>query len=380
MPAQSILQIVSGFKPSVDGMGDFARRLGDALHRHSGIRSHFLVYRTPKTAFDPDEIRAEIQPNTLSYPGEATPAAAAEAIAELRRTRDFGCALLHYGPYGYSSIGEPAAFVALIEELARSLPVLVFFHETFASGVPWKRAFWTSRQQRSSMIRLLELAQVSFTSNAKYMRRLEAMSHSVRPLVKIPIFSNIGEPANLQPLADRSRQLVIFGQLVTRIRLYREQRQALEAICRKLRIESIVDVGSGQSPHIPATLAEIPVQSRGWMDENTLSLLMADSVAGIIGYWPDVWEKSGVLAAYQAHALVPILVELEPRHIPAPSYLPYILPDEVLRLSDKENSVPDAVLQKIADASHAYYMQYQSVNRCAEVIAASAAQGVASGI
>lgn len=380
MPAQSILQIVSGFKPSVDGMGDFARRLGDALHRHSGIRSHFLVYRTPKTAFDPDEIRAEIQPNTLSYPGEATPPAAAEAIAELRRTRDFGCALLHYGPYGYSSIGEPAAFVALIEELARSLPVLVFFHETFASGVPWKRAFWTSRQQRSSMIRLLELAQVSFTSNAKYMRRLEAVSHSVRPLVKIPIFSNIGEPANLQPLADRSRQLVIFGQLVTRIRLYREQRQALEAICRKLRIESIVDVGSGQSPHIPATLAEIPVQSRGWMDENTLSLLMADSVAGIIGYWPDVWEKSGVLAAYQAHALVPILVELEPRHIPAPSYLPYILPDEVLRLSDKENSVPDAVLQKIADASHAYYMQYQSVNRCAEVIAASAAQGVASGI
>ena len=380
MPAQSILQIVSGFKPSVDGMGDFARRLGDALHRHTGIRSHFLVYRTPKTAFDPDEIRAEIQPNTLSYPGEATPAAAAEAIAELRRTRDFGCALLHYGPYGYSSIGEPAAFVALIEELARSLPVLVFFHETFASGVPWKRAFWTSRQQRSSMIRLLELAQVSFTSNAKYMRRLEAVSHSVRPLVKIPIFSNIGEPANLQPLADRSRQLVIFGQLVTRIRLYREQRQALEAICRKLRIESIVDVGSGQSPHIPATLAEIPVQSRGWMDENTLSLLMADSVAGIIGYWPDVWEKSGVLAAYQAHALVPILVELEPRHIPAPSYLPYILPDEVLRLSDKENSVPDAVLQKIADASHAHYMQYQSVNRCAEVIAASAAQGVASGI
>ena len=380
MPAQSILQIVSGFKPSVDGMGDFARRLGDALHRHSGIRSHFLVYRTPKTAFDPDEIRDEIQPNTLSYPAEATPPAAAEAIAELRRQQDFGCALLHYGPYGYSSIGEPAAFVALIEELARSLPVLVFFHETYASGMPWKRAFWTNPQQRSSMVRLLELAQVSFTSNAKYMRRLETMSRTGHPLVKIPIFSNIGEPANLRPLANRSRQLVIFGQLVTRIRLYREQHEALEAICRKLRIESVVDVGSGQSPHIPATLAGIPVQSRGWMDENALSLLMADSVAGIIGYWPDVWEKSGVLAAYQAHALVPILVKLEPRHIPAPSYLPYILPDEVLRLSDKENSVPDAVLQKIADDSHAYYMQYQSVNRCAEAIAASAAQGAAYGI
>jgi hypothetical protein len=380
MPAQSILQIVSGFKPSVDGMGDFARRLGDALERHSGIRSHFLVYRTPKTAFDPDEIRDEIQPNTLSYPAEATPAAAAGAIAELRSKQGFDCALLHYGPYGYSSIGEPAAFAALIEELARSLPVLVFFHETYASGMPWKRAFWTNSQQRASIVRLLEVAQVSFTSNAKYMRRLETMSRTGRPLVKIPIFSNIGEPSNLRALTDRSRQLVIFGQLVTRIRLYREQRQALEAICQKLKIESVVDVGSGQSPHIPATLAGISVQSKGWMDEDSLSRLMGDSIAGIIGYWPDVWEKSGVLAAYQAHALVPILVELEPRHIPAPSYLPYILPDEILRLSDKENSVSDAVLQKIADASHAYYMQYQSVNRCAEVIAASSAQGVTPAI
>jgi len=378
MPAQSILQIVSGFKPSVDGMGDFARRLGDALHRHSGIRSHFLVYRAPKTGFDSDKIREEIQPNTLSYAAAATPAAEAEAIAELLHNRGFDCALIHYGPYGYSSVGEPAAFVALIEELARNLPVLVFFHETYASGKLWERAFWTNPQQRSSMTRLLEAAQVSFTSNAKYMLRLETMSRTGRPPVKIPIFSNIGEPANLRPLQERPRQLVIFGQLVTRIRLYREQRQTLEAICGKLRIESVIDVGSGKSDHIPATLAGIAVQSRGWMDEDSLSRLMADSIAGIIGYWPDVWEKSGVLAAYQAHALVPILVELEPRHIPAPSYLPYILPEEVLRLTGKENSVSDAVLQKIADASHAYYMQYQSVNRCAEVIAASAAQGVAS--
>lgn len=182
MPAQSILQIVSGFKPNVDGMGDFARRLGDALHTQSGIRSHFLVYRSPKTALDP----AEILPNTLSYPTEASPGAAARAVTALRRHRDFDCALLHYGPYGYSSVGAPAEFVGLIEELSQTLPVLVFFHETYASGMPWKRAFWTNRQQRSSIVRLLEVAQVSFTSNAKYMQRLEKMSRIGRPLVKIP--------------------------------------------------------------------------------------------------------------------------------------------------------------------------------------------------
>jgi hypothetical protein len=373
MPTQSILQIVSGFKPSVDGMGDFARRLGDALERHRGFRSHFLVYRQPKTPFD----TREILPNTLSYPSEPSPLAASAAIRELRLHHEFDCALVHYGPYGYSSIGEPAAFVQIIEELARTLPVLVFFHETYASGMPWQRAFWTNRQQRSSMVRLLAAASASFSSNAKYMRRLERMSRTGRPLLKIPIFSNIGEPENLRPLAERRRQLVIFGQLVTRIRLYREQRQALESICAKLRIESVVDVGSGQSPHIPATLAGVAVQSKGFMDENTLSDLLADSVAGVIGYWPDVWEKSGVVAAYQAHAMVPILVELEPRHIPAPSYLPYVLPAEVARLSDKSGHVSDSVIQKIADDSHAYYMRHQSVNRCAESIASAAAQSVA---
>jgi hypothetical protein len=257
--------------------------------------------------------------------------------------------------------------------------VLIFFHETYASGMPWRRAFWTNREQRTSIARLLQVARVSFTSNAKYMRRLEKMSGTGTPPVKIPIFSNIGEPDNLRPLAGRSRRLVIFGQLVTRIRLYREQRQALESICQKLRIESVVDVGSGQSDYIPAALAGIAVKSTGWMEEDSLSKLMADSIAGIIGYWPDVWEKSGVLAAYEAHGLVPILVELEPRQIPAPSYLPYVQPAEILRLSDEENRVSDAVLQKIVEATYAYYMQYQSVNRCAEVIAASATQNAVSG-
>jgi hypothetical protein len=367
MAIQSILQIVSGFKPSVDGMGDFGRRLGDALWREQGIRSHFMVYRAPKTAFD----AAEILPNTVSYPAAATPAAALEAIAALRRDliggQDFDCALVHYGPYGYSSVGEPAVFVSAIEELARTMPVLVFFHETYASGWPWRRAFWTNRQQRSSIVRLLAVAKVSFSSNEKYMRRLSRMQGSGRPLIKIPIFSNIGEPGSLRPLRERSRQLVIFGQLVTRVRLYREQRAALEAICRKLRITSVVDVGSGKSEHVPATLAGVGVTSMGFMDEDALSLLMADSIAGVVGYWPDVWEKSGVVAAYEAHGLVPILVELEPRYIAAPAYLPYVLPEEIARLSGE-----DAAIEKIADDAHAYYMRHQSVLRCAEAIAAAA--------
>ena len=372
MQTISILQIVSGFKPSVDGMGDFARRLGSALWQLSGIQSHFLVYRTPDSSFNHDEIL----PNTLTYCLEPSASAFIEEIDRLQQKRSFDCALLHYGPYAYSRNGAPAEFVEEIEELAEDTRLLVFFHELYSSGPPWKRAFWTNSQQRNSVVRLLQMADVAFTSNAKYMQRLAALNATGSKLIKIPIFSNIGEPEKLRPLALRSRQLVIFGQLPTRVRLYREHRQALEDVCRKLRIEKVIDVGSGKSEHIPKIVAHAQVRSTGWMDENQLSSLMADSIAGVVGYWPDVWEKSGVMASYQAHALVPILVELEPRLLPAPAYVPYILAENILNISADRGSIPDSDIQKIADAAHEYYVRNQSVNRCAEVIAASkSAQG-----
>lgn len=370
MEAKPILQIVSGFKPDVDGMGDFARLLGNTLWQQSKLRSHFLIYRTPQTPFDANEIL----PNSLSYSVEASPSACLKEVARLRSQNSFDCALLHYGPYAYSSTGETAAFVEAIKELAKDMRLLVFFHEIYASGMPWKRAFWTNHQQRKSSGRLLDVAAAAFTSNEKYMQRLRDVNTAGCPLTKIPIFSNIGEPGSLRPLAQRSKQLIIFGQLVTRVRLYRDYRRDLESVCKKLGIETVVDVGSGQSPRIPNRLAGATVRSTGWMDERQLSNLMADCIVGIVGYWPDVWEKSGVIAAYQAHALVPVVVEAERRSITAPPDLPYVLAEGIAGLPDKDGAVFNASLQQIADAAHSYYMRNQSVHRCAEVITKSAIQ------
>jgi hypothetical protein len=370
MHSKSILQMVSGFKPSIDGMGDFARRLGNVLWQRSNFRSHFVVYRTPAIPFD----AREIHPSSISYPTKTSPSAFFEEVAKLRRQHNFDCALLHYGSYAYSPNGRPAAFVEMIEELAKDMRVLVCFHEVYASGMPWKRAFWTKREQRESARKLLRIASAAFTSNSEFMQGLEALNDAGRTLTKIPIFSNVGEPESLRPLEHRSRQLVVFGQLTTRTRLYRNHRKALENVCRRLRIERVVDAGSGESSQIPHMLAGVEVRSTGEMDEQALSDLMADSIAGIVSYSPDVWEKSGVIAAYQAHALVPILVELKPRRIPAPSYLPYILAKDIPHLSGENGWVSDASIQQIAGAAHEHYMRSQSVSRCADLIAECAIQ------
>jgi hypothetical protein len=365
MERASILQIVSGFKPSIDGMGDFARLLGDSLYRQHQIRSHFAVFRPAKSPFD----ASEIAPNTISYPATADIASYAEQLQSLVRQGSFHCALLHYGPYGYSSIGKPAALVDAIAQLAVQIPVLTFFHESYSSGPPWKRAFWTHREQRSSMERLQRLSKASFTSNAKYFERLRRLQPADHPLLQIPIFSNMGELQHPLPLVARKRQLIIFGQLATRIRLY-ETHDMLPSLCRWLDIENIVDIGSGNHPSIPAEILGAPVHRAGFRDETAVSALLAESLAGVIGYWPDVWEKSGVLAAYAAHALLPIFVALEPRHLPPQDYVPYLEPADLEKLRAPHGRIPDATLQAIVTRSHAYYMQNQSVSHCAGTIAA----------
>jgi len=371
METKSMLQIVSGFKPSVDGMGDFSRRLGAALWKQDSIRSHFLVYHRPRSPLNLEEI----QPNTLSYPAEPTASSFREHLSQLRSERKFDCVLMHYGPYAYSRDGRPAAFTEVIEELAQSARLLVFLHEICAGGMPWKKAFWTRREQQASASTLLRIADVAFTSNPLYLLWARPLNSTGREIIQVPIFSNIGEPEGLRPLAQRTRRLVIFGQLVTRLRLYKDWRKTLEEVCRKLRIETIVDVGSGESPQIPTEILGVKVVRSGWMEEEQLSELMADSIAGIIGYWPDVWQKSGVIAAYQAHALVPIMVEVERRSLPKPAFLPFISPQDVSRLPTEAGTVTNASLQAIADAAHDQYTRNQSVSHCAEVIARYAFPG-----
>ncbi len=362
-----LLQIVSRFKPSIDGMGDYARSLGMALLAQHHLPSHFLVFRQPQSPFDPLPVQSELAPSTLFYPTQPTPASLASTISQLD-TSNFPCVLLHYGPYAYSTTGSPHSFIKAIETLAERLPLLVFFHELIANGPPWKRAFWTRREQTQSVQTLLRLARVAFTSNQSYRQRLEHLNPQRRPILTLPIFSNIGEPQPLSPIRQRARQLVLFGQLPTRLRLYQHHLPALEQVCRQLNIGCILDIGSGLSPAIPHQIAGIPVTSRGFLPDHDLSQLLQSSVAGILGYWPDVWEKSGVMASYQAHGLLPILVELEPRKLPKPAILPYLTPADLASLPKENGAVTDATLQSLVNQALEYYRSHQSLAHAAKTI------------
>lgn len=362
----TILQIVSGFKPSTDGIGDFARLLGETLVRDYSIRTHFLVHRKPERLIDP----AEIAPNTLSYSEGTSQEQFRSALQEVFQQGTFHSVLLHYASYSYSRTGNPYSFCLGMEELAHRLPLDVFFHEVYADGPPWKRAFWTRGEQMRSVELLQRIRRAGFTSNRRFAAQLEQFPSAGSEIVRIPIFSNMGEPADITPLAARKRQMVIFGQRPTRLRLYKK-RQILEKICRSIGAESIIDVGSGTGGEIPESIAGRPVECAGWMSELQISQLLSESLAGVIGYWPDVWAKSGVIASYAAHGVLPIMVPLEPRPVPKDEPRPYVEVAELESLQQLDGRISDGVLQQIVDRTYGFYMAHQSVARSAETIASA---------
>jgi hypothetical protein len=365
MKTTSIMQIVSGFQPDVDGMGDFSRRLGASLWSRHSIKSHFVVYRRPEKRLD----ASLIFPNSISYPPTPTPSSLLTHMRDVKAKCNFDTVLLHYGPYAYSQIGRPKNFIEAIRSLSDVTNLFVYFHELYASAKqPWRRVFWTSREQQASVRHLMAQARACVTSNSEYVSKLERMNTRSIPVLKMPVFSNVGEPQFLKPLALRAQQMVIFGQYGNRARLYLDHRDRLIDICESLGINLIADVGS-HGASIPEHLAQISVQRFGRLDDDPLSSLLANSVAGVIGYWPDVWEKSGVMAAYQAHAMIPILIPLEQRRTPAPAFTPYLLAEDINELDPKEG-LSNMKMQSFADAAHRYYIEHQSVTCCTDTIAA----------
>ncbi len=361
MSADTIIQIVSGFAPDVDGMGDYSRRLAIELWRQRQIRSHIVVYRRPvSSGTTPLE-----DSYSISYPKSATAEGCLQHVFELIASGNPPPVLLHWGPYAYTSNGLPLPFTSMVEQLSEKVRLHTLFHETWAHGWPWRRAFWTRRNQREAACRILSCSNASFTSSDFYHRRLDRLQAGNAPITTVRIFSNIGEIRDPKPLRERARRLVVFGQKTTREGLYRNHAEKIQAVVRNLRLESIVDVGSGESKLIPSLVGTIPVERVGYLSESSLSALLADSVAGVLQYGAEVWEKSGVLAAYQAHGVVPILApRVRDSFRPFPD-MPFVLIEDVSR---PRHSLDETTLQAIADRIHAYYRSQVSVDRAISLI------------
>jgi hypothetical protein len=275
-----IVQIVPRLPPPAEGVGGFALALADALRGRHGIASRFVA--------------------AVTVPQEA--GALARLLGETAAGRPV---LLHYAGYGYHPRGCPGWLVdGLREHRHRGGRLVTVFHEVYASGPPWRSSFWLSPAQRRLAAELARLSDGMVTSLDLYRRLLRRLAPE-RDAAVLPVFSTVGEPEAVPPLAERARRLVVFGGPGARSRIYGELAADLEATCRSLGIEEVWDVGPGRTEAGP-----LPVFRRvlGEVAADEIGGLLLGSLAGITSYPAAFLGKSTAFAAFCAHGLLPVCV------------------------------------------------------------------------
>lgn len=297
-----ITQIVPTLPPAVDGLGDYALNLARQLRRDRGLETHFLIgdphwEGTAKLEGFACTRLKKRHPNTL-------------------RSQLGDRALLHYSGYGYAQRGYPSWLAAGLERWhGKRKHLVTLFHEvyTYDCGPPWTSSFWLSPLQKHLATRLVRLSDRALTTRQGYAQLLHALRAGKQKEIPIyPVFSSIGEPAELPALAQRDRRLIIFGHRNTRSLAYEQFGSVLQRICQGLEIEAIYDIGK-PLPHQSSSLHGVPIVEMGVTPAPQVSQLMLSAIAGFLCFPPPEYlAKSTIFAAYCAHGLIPILASASP--------------------------------------------------------------------
>jgi hypothetical protein len=229
------------------------------------------------------------------------------------------------------------------------------FHELYASGAPWTSSFWLSPLQKNLAARLARLSDRCITSKQLYADMISQLSQGKHQQVPaLPVFSNIGEPEK-PPLALclRQPQLVVFGGVANRARVYRDCQAILEYVCCSLNIQKILDIGT-PTGITPTFIGEVPVLELGEQSANKISNILADSIAGFCDYNPDYLAKSTIFAAYCAHGLLPINAKGSASIIDGiESGRHYWVPN-----LQKNDLIDESDIQAIVDRSYSWYQDH----------------------
>ncbi len=308
-----LLQLVPQLPPAIDGVGDYAARLGAALGAAHGVAPAYLVTTAGWRA-------------SAGAPGPAAGLARHDAAALLA-----GCAalldgqpstggealLVHWSNYGYQRRGCPWWLVRALGRLRAARPalrVVTMFHELYDAGAPLRSsAFWLAPWQRRLAAQTARLSDTCATNTVRHRDLLAAWSgRAPAEVALLPVFSNIGEPAEVPAFAARASELVVFGGAGSRRRVYARAPGALAAACRALGVVAVHDVGP-QPQEMPTAVAGLPVARHGALPAAALGALLLRVRYGALDYPRDLLGKSGIHAAYASHGVVPVMTRPEPR-------------------------------------------------------------------
>lgn len=296
VPANRLLiQVVPQLKPGQCGVSDHAILLARELKSAFGIESAFVVLNS--------DARCSL-PHSVVH---CAPEGLLAACLTLSRGRP-GALLVHLSGYGYSPDGAPTLLAEALRNVKSDgrLPVAVYFHELFATGLPWTPAFWHSHRQRKALRRIAEECDLHVTNIQRHADWLEIdpVRRPTACVELLPVFSTVGEAPERTPFAQREPAIAIFGLLGTRRNAYTEL-SSLAGMLSRLGIREILDIGPQFAA--PSELNGIPVRCMGSLPAADVVKRLSQTRFGFLSYPSFCLAKSGVFAAYCAQGVIPVI-------------------------------------------------------------------------
>ncbi|MEO9595584.1 hypothetical protein [Rhodopirellula bahusiensis] len=294
---KQFLHISPNVPPAICGVGDYAATVGSRMEQlqpglecrylAAGYRSAGESLREPSPEWFWERVKWEIDSSPISSAG----------------------IVLHYSGYGYSPDGAPDWIADAFDNrpaFAMEISIVTFFHELYATGWPWKRAYWYSRRQRDVAKRIAQASDALFTNRRESADWLEkATGSEPGSVLDLPVPSNVGEPDDVPGYFDRPPQAVLFGgKKIKQPFLAGRGAVTTATICRKLGIRKVLDIGSPiELSRKPFDDEAIEVIQMGFLDAEEVSKCLLQSKIGFFDYNPKFITKSGVLAALASHGV-----------------------------------------------------------------------------
>ncbi|MGV3660324.1 MAG: hypothetical protein ACO1TE_09060 [Prosthecobacter sp.] len=226
------------------------------------------------------------------------------------------------------------------------------FHELFAYGPPTSSSFWLSPVQRWVAASLAKLSDRLITNRAASAKWLEAHVPSQRGQIRVsPVFSNLGEVLDAPLPTRREKHMVFFGY---QAELWDADFGGLRRVIEVVKPSQVTILG--RSAEIPVEVfGDITVTRTGWLSAEEVSSILRTARWGLVAYNPDYLGKSGLLAAFMAHGVVPLLVE---GHLP----LSEGLQRGVHVVAVKDLSVAPPGVDSISTAGAQWYLPHNRAN------------------
>ena len=190
-PANRLLiQVVPRLTPARCGVSDQAVLLARELKTAFGIDAAFVVLNSDERC-------------DLPYPMiHCQPGSLLNACLSLGQSQP-GAVLVHVSGYGYAADGAPTLLAEALAKLKMDgqFRIAAYFHELFATGMPWRSAFWHSRRQREAMRKIAEECNLLVTNLGHHARWLggQPIRRSDTPVQLLPVFSIGGETRRSNP-------------------------------------------------------------------------------------------------------------------------------------------------------------------------------------